>query len=483
MDQKDSSSLTPNNGDMNPSLCDKKKLAPFDVVQALKAHCLERLNKHDEALAICHVVMKNKPTDDRALHILPIVLRQCGALLEELIPVYAHAFRISKREEVGQLLFFAHVRAFEFQQQQQVALQLYKLTGERKFVYWSGLSILMQVTFRQTPEKMLDLAIKMVEKVVRESRESSSESLMLLLDLQLARGYVEAAWSTYTTYINHESSRSGSSSPELQQVKDNKPKPRAREGEAGYEGEEVSLGPMQRLDRLVLGAKLASRLGQWTEASRLYRELLSEHNGDDWMFLLGYVRAMMEHTEDLEEVRLFILELQTKCPTNRGPHLILCELVKDNPSALSAALEQYMERFGAKSCCFSDLRQYLDRIKESSEPFVQYLNARAEAHRLTSVDEGTEGMYSNRFKNIQKFKYIQLYSVIFKNIQKYSNRRRFRTTWSETSSSAHSSHVCQNPEVSQPLAHPNTHRPRARICSHAPVGQVNTIRSTRSSVG
>lgn len=363
--------------------CAHKKVAHLDLVQVLKAHCLERSGRRDEALAICRSVQRRQPTDDTLLHTMSLVFKLAGCE-HEMLPTLeaACAHTTPPSEDLFASLFFAYVRAGDFLKQQQTALKMAKAFGGVRYMSWAALSMLLQVELGRTSIKMLALAERMQLKTLRELASDDGEALQLLVViLQLQHKHGDAL-SAFDEFATSPVSRSDAvASPG-----------RSAEGD-GVDEDEIALGPMLPIDRLVLEASLATAVADYERAAHVYQELLTHHSADDWAFLTGYITVRFDADKDADvvkveqDVRAFLSTLQAE-PKNamlRGPRLAVIHVLSETLSRLqrtetsAAAAEtvrvetqleeqigDYMDRFFAKTCCFSDLQQYLVRFQSDS---------------------------------------------------------------------------------------------------------------------
>jgi tetratricopeptide (TPR) repeat protein len=67
-------------------------------VKILKAHALERLDKTEEALALCAEVQAKNPTDDAVLSTMLLVYKHAGAS-DEAIICYENAVKLQPGNE------------------------------------------------------------------------------------------------------------------------------------------------------------------------------------------------------------------------------------------------------------------------------------------------------------------------------------------------------------------------------------------------
>lgn len=355
-------------------LCAHKRVAQLDIVQVLKAHCLERTGRVDEALDICRRVQRGQPTDDTLLNTMNLVFKLSGCE-HEMLPTFEHACAVSSppNEELYQSLFVAYAKRGDFLKQQQTALKMFKSFGNIKYVCWAALSMMLQVEHGGTPARMLALAEKMLLKTLRESGSDDGEALQLtVLMMQLQDKHADAL-QAFDEFVKPENDSKTSKSKKTIMG-------RAMEGEGVYD-EEIELGPMQTIDRLSLEASLAKNVADWKRCAAVNRKLLEEHNADDWTFLKEYIAARFEEQSTLsgeelialgQEIAAFLDELQSR-PGNeriRGPALakihvtseVLRRLNSSQVEQVEAKLQElivaYTDRFSSKTCCFTDLKQY-----------------------------------------------------------------------------------------------------------------------------
>ncbi|RLN63484.1 hypothetical protein BBP00_00004137 [Phytophthora kernoviae] len=367
-------------------LCGHKRVAHLDIVQVLKAHCLERTGRVDEALDICRRVQSHKPTDDTLLNTMNLVFKLSDCE-HEMLPTFEHACAVSNppNEELFQSLFVAYARRGDFLKQQQTALKMFKAFGNIKYVCWAALSMMLQVEHGGTPARMLALAEKMLLKTLRDSGSGDGEALRLtVLMMQLQDKHADAL-QAFDEFV-----KPGTDKKEKKSKK--QIIGRALEGEGMYD-EEIELGPMQAIDRLSLEATLVKNVSNWKRCAAVNRKLLEEYNADDWTFLKEYIAAQFEEQPERsgdellalgQELTDFLNELQSR-PGNeriRGPALatihVTSKILRRLSSASTSQVERietklqdliigYTDRFYSKACCFTDLKQYFTLyLKDSS---------------------------------------------------------------------------------------------------------------------
>ncbi|KAH7491536.1 N-alpha-acetyltransferase 25, NatB auxiliary subunit [Phytophthora ramorum] len=364
-------------------LAQHKRVAHLDIVQVLKAHCLERTGRVEEALDICRRVQLKQPTDDTLLNTMNLVFK-LGGCEHEMLPTFEHACAVSSPpdEDLFQSLFVAYARRGAFLKQQQTALKMFKAFGNIKYVCWAALSMMLQVEHGGTPARMLALAEKMLLKTLRGTGSDDGEALQLTVLIMQLQSNHQGALEAFDEFVKVDDGKKDKKKVKLG---------RAAEGEGAYD-EEIELGPMQAIDRLSLEATLAKNVANWTRCAAVNRKLLEEFNADDWTFLKEYIAARFEETSDRtakelqvlgKEITGFLKGLQSR-PGNeriRGPALALIhvssEILRRLQSGdgavaqveveLQALIVAYADRFYSKACCFTDLKQYFTLyLKEST---------------------------------------------------------------------------------------------------------------------
>ncbi|KAF4147461.1 N-acetyltransferase B complex (NatB) non catalytic subunit [Phytophthora infestans] len=383
-------------------LCAHKRVAQLDIVQVLKAHCLERTGRTEKALDICRRIQLKQPTDVTLLNTMNLVFK-LGGCDYEILPTFEHACTVSNppNEELFQSLFVAYARRGAFLKQQQTALKMLKAFGNIKYVCWAALSMMLQVEHGGTPTRMLALAEKMLLKTLRESKSDDGEALQLTVLIMQLQDNHQGALEAFDKFVK---------------VDDGKKKKkvklgRAAEGEGAYD-EEIELGPMQGIDRLSLEATLAKNVTSWTRCAAVNRKLLEEYNADDWTFLKEYIAARFEDkvgctTEELlalgQDITEFLRDLEARSGNERirGPALARIHVSSETLRRLmteDAAVSQvetklqgnivaYANRFYSKACCFTDLKQYFTLYLEEKTPVSAAAKSNLTQHFIKLSEE------------------------------------------------------------------------------------------------
>ncbi|PWA41164.1 43kDa postsynaptic protein, N-acetyltransferase B complex, non-catalytic subunit [Artemisia annua] len=156
---------------------------------ALKALILERMGKLEEALAVCmnakDLLYKNDSLliDDLTLSTLQIVFQRLDHL-DMATSCYEYACgKFSNNLELMMGLFNCYVREYSFVKQQQIAIKMYKIAGEERFLLWAVCSIQLQVFCGNGGEKLLQLAEGLLNKHIASHSLHEPEALSVYISL------------------------------------------------------------------------------------------------------------------------------------------------------------------------------------------------------------------------------------------------------------------------------------------------------------
>ncbi|KAL0370729.1 UNVERIFIED_CONTAM: N-terminal acetyltransferase B complex auxiliary subunit NAA25 [Sesamum angustifolium] len=134
---------------LSTALLSKYPNSPYAL--ALKALILERMGKNEEALSVClnakEILCTNDSNvfvDDLTLSTLQIVFQRLDHL-ELATSCYEYACtKYPNNLELMMGLFSCYVREYSFVKQQQIAIKMYKIAGEERFLLWAVCSIQLQ---------------------------------------------------------------------------------------------------------------------------------------------------------------------------------------------------------------------------------------------------------------------------------------------------------------------------------------------------
>ncbi|CAG9315722.1 unnamed protein product [Blepharisma stoltei] len=154
---------------------------PHPMLQAVKALVLQRSGEDEESLQILEELAAEKPNDLSLLDIMCLTYK-CLGRSDRSAYLYSEMFNTQPRKEVGALLFNAYASAFNFPQQQAVALKLFKLFGDVYYGLIAVTSMCIQAYLDPAQKKLLDIATLFFQKV-RTNPEFIMGPPMLKLEL------------------------------------------------------------------------------------------------------------------------------------------------------------------------------------------------------------------------------------------------------------------------------------------------------------
>ncbi|KAI3450280.1 hypothetical protein Pfo_006945 [Paulownia fortunei] len=357
---------------LSTTLLSKYPNSPYAL--ALKALVLERMGKNEEALTVClnakEILFSNDSNiliDDLTLSTLQIVFHRLDHL-DMATSCYEYACgKYPNNLELMMGLFNCYVREYSFVKQQQIAIKMYKIAGEERFLLWAVCSIQLQVCCGNGGEKLFHLAEGLLKKHIASHSLHEPEALSVYISLL-----------------------------ELQS--------RYRDALEILSGELGSL-MMIEVDKLCLQGRLLARIGDYAPAADVFRKVL-ELCPDDWECFLQYLGCLLEDgsfltkgtdpihplkstecqnlklPEEVFDSRMsnavnFVEKLMAEAKYNSVRCLYLAHLEierrkllvgKGDADRVVVDLMQYFMRFGHLACFTSDVEmflQVLDNDKKS----------------------------------------------------------------------------------------------------------------------
>ncbi|CAL5353210.1 unnamed protein product [Camellia sinensis] len=348
---------------------------------ALKALILERMGKSDEALSVClnakDLLHTNDSIliDDLTLSTLQIVFQRLDHL-DMATSCYEYACgKFPNNMELMMGLFNCYVREYSFVKQQQIAIKMYKIVGEERFLLWAVCSIQLQVLCGNGGEKLLLLAEGLLKKHIASHSLHEPEALIVYISLL------------------EQQSKFGD----------------ALEILSGKLGSLI----MIEVDRLRIQGRLHARAGDYAAGADIFEEVL-ELCPDNFECFLHYLDCLLEDesrwcsganddsiyssksvdckilqlTDEVFDSRIsnasaFVQKLMASATNEsiRCPYLANLEIErrkllfgKGDEDKLMEALMQYFLRFGHLFCFTSDVEAFLQVLtREKRMQFVEKL--------------------------------------------------------------------------------------------------------------
>ncbi|KAL0389031.1 UNVERIFIED_CONTAM: N-terminal acetyltransferase B complex auxiliary subunit NAA25 [Sesamum calycinum] len=173
---------------LSTALLSKYPNSPYAL--ALKALILERMGKNEEALSVClnakEILCTNDSNvfvDDLTLSTLQIVFQRLDHL-ELATSCYEYACtKYPNNLELMMGLFSCYVREYSFVKQQQIAIKMYKIAGEERFLLWAVCSIQLQVCSGNGGGKLFQLAEGLLKKHIASHGLHEPEALSVYISL------------------------------------------------------------------------------------------------------------------------------------------------------------------------------------------------------------------------------------------------------------------------------------------------------------
>ncbi|KAL7173086.1 hypothetical protein ACSBR2_032536 [Camellia fascicularis] len=348
---------------------------------ALKALILERMGKSDEALSVCvnakDLLHTNDSIliDDLTLSTLQIVFQRLDHL-DMATSCYEYACgKFPNNMELMMGLFNCYIREYSFVKQQQIAIKMYKIVGEERFLLWAVCSIQLQVLCGNGGEKLLLLAEGLLKKHIASHSLHEPEALIVYISLL------------------EQQSKFGD----------------ALEILSGKLGSLI----MIEVDRLRIQGRLLARAGDYAAGADIFEEVL-ELCPDDFECFLHYLDCLLEDesswcsgangdsihssksvdckilqlTDEVFDSRIsnasaFVQKLMASATNEsiRCPYLANLEIErrkllfgKGDEDKLMEALMWYFLRFGHLFCFTSDVEAFLQVLtREKRMQFVEKL--------------------------------------------------------------------------------------------------------------
>ena len=133
--------------------------SPSQLVRALMALSLSRLDQSEEALSICTSLLDQRPSDTSVIEMIGYVLRRESRfdLLSEMLESHSSAVDEAEAFDLNQQAFIAGVQGRKFTSLPSIAMKLAK--RDPKYFAWAAFALALQ------GDEKLPLALAMIDKV------------------------------------------------------------------------------------------------------------------------------------------------------------------------------------------------------------------------------------------------------------------------------------------------------------------------------
>lgn len=387
-------------------LCGRSEVAGAPLVRALRSFALAQLDRGQEARALALELLDQQ----RDEAVLGTVVHTFRALGDQTSLVRCHETLLQlnpSSERHAQQLFFALARAGELKRMQQTASLMYRGLGRRRYLFWT---VCCMLTAEPPSPMTLTLAEKMLRKLLYEvfpSARPGFEELRLLVNVILRQDGADRA----LTAIDELSSRPSG------------PPPSDQDSE-----QEVDASALQMHE---LRCEVLRRSGDSRGELRELAALLA-HSPDQWTAYTRAVDLLCGPLAKDEEARsshlLLVQSLQRTHPALRGPWLaevhLSCALSSDDRlirrlwgedssacSVLTRALHSYVDKFGDRQCCYSDVRPFVETLVKLAEERAVFEWLEGEANEATNrldtcEDIGLQKNMLTRVVNLTQLRYL-----------------------------------------------------------------------------
>lgn len=140
------------------------KKSPSPMLLCLKAYTLQKLGEEAESFSIIESLMSQKPSNPNLLTLAGMVYKALGRF-DRLTQIQAESFASNPSREAGEQVFNSYASDYNFKEQYQVALKLYKTFNDGKYGLWAVESMALIAMNDPSQSKLLDLAGLFLNKI------------------------------------------------------------------------------------------------------------------------------------------------------------------------------------------------------------------------------------------------------------------------------------------------------------------------------
>ena len=146
------------------------------MLLTLKAYVLQRLGEEEESFRLIEEVVNHKPLSPGLLELVTIVYKALNRY-DRLNQIYAEGFASNPTREAGETLFNSYASVFNFNDQYQIALKLYKTFGDIKYGILAVESMCLIADHDPSQKKLLDLASLFFNKIKQNKEYTNSREM------------------------------------------------------------------------------------------------------------------------------------------------------------------------------------------------------------------------------------------------------------------------------------------------------------------
>ena len=347
-------------------LSSKKDVADVPVVRVLRAYSLQHSGRREEAIALVDSAVKEEAIlrDPNVLSTAELVYRIAGKF-DKATKAYENAVQYApKNESLLSTLLQCYVRCKQYDKLQMLGMKMWKTFSNDSYALWAVIGILLDVKFGTCAPSLqrLKLAKMLTQKLDRDGPIASEGGLDLRLRIHEALGeHDDRLGLIRLERTRCAEQRTNESNAERIGAL------RAREGEF-----------------LSMEAAVMAEMGDYQGAMLCYWDLLANHDSKDWACHKKFVDCAAQSCVQINSDAAPMKDARKRLrglEASRGVHWGLAYLdfvllskaesaapkeFEEISKSYVASLSAYVETYGDRKCCFSDLRKFLVPMLDSS---------------------------------------------------------------------------------------------------------------------
>jgi len=390
-------------------LCNNKTLKTNNLALSLKAHCLAKLNKREEALELIDSLIgpNTDPStliDPDIVNVIEItyaylthhegILKLCDAVVRtlknNLVGPDANR-RLIFLQEMSEKEFFAHLKLGNFEAMNKSSMAMYSQFKQIKYLYWavSANMIRYKEATKGAAEDSPPLPPQINMLTMISERLSSKATTHELTTKDAVKPYPSCEeWKLYIDTLVSQSKYSEAISilentVTTSDIEGNK-KINDENDVVAAQGSLVQMLPIER-DEMI--AEFHSKNGDNESAESYYKKLITKYDlgKDQWDYydktlttakIAGgdFAARCLQLCDEMLQLEQDKLSFKL-----RAPRLLQIKIAASSGSGsggdnnqLTSLIQSYVTIFYKKLCCFNDLKLYLHLVTETSQ-LIEFL--------------------------------------------------------------------------------------------------------------
>ena len=140
------------------------KKSDHPILVAMKAYIHQRLGEDEESFRLLEEVVSHKPLSPNLLDLVTIIYKALNRY-DRLNQLHSESFAKNPTRETGEMLFNSYASVFNFTEQYQIAMKLYKTFADVKYGILAVESMCLIAMHEPGQKKLLDLATMFFNKI------------------------------------------------------------------------------------------------------------------------------------------------------------------------------------------------------------------------------------------------------------------------------------------------------------------------------